>query len=583
MRLETTAFRVGRAKLLAYVKVLPFLSPLILWPLLEGQKPANAPPSVGFVDVAPAAGLLAPNIFGGVKEKKYILESTGCGAAFFDYDNDGYLDIFLVNGSRLEGFSAKEAPTNHLFHNNRDGTFTDVTVRAGLAHSGWGQGVCVGDFDNDGLEDLFVTYYGQNVLYRNRGDGTFQDITEAAGLSSRGTRWGTGCAFLDYDKDGWLDLFVANYVDFDLATAPLPGSQRDHCHWKGIPVFCGPRGLKGGQNILYKNNRDGTFRDVSGEAGILKKDKDYYGLGVGVADFDNDGWPDIYVACDSSANLFYHNNRNGTFSESALVAGVAYNQDGREQAGMGVGIGDYDHDGFFDILKSNFSDDTSTLYHNDGDGSFSDRTIRARLGLHTRFLGWGTGFFDYDNDGWKDIFIANGHVYPEIDAYSMDTRYRERKLLYRNLGNGTFEDVTAGAGPALLEERPARGVAFGDYDNDGHIDILVNNMNENPSLLRNDGGNANHWLEVKTIGTRSNRDGIGARVTLFYGRQRQTEEVRSGGSWASQSDLRVHFGLGSADKIDRLEVRWPSGLTENLDNVPANQILVVREGAQGGH
>ncbi len=567
----------------AYGSLIPLFFLLLVWPLAREHKSIPIRPPVHFEDVARAAGLAAPNTFGGTASKKYILESTGSGAAFIDYDNDGYLDIFLVNGTRFEGLSSKEVPSNYLFHNNRDGTFSDVTQKTGLKHSGWGQGVCVGDYDNDGFDDLFVTYYGHNVLYRNRGDGTFEDVTKASGLFSEGTRWGTGCAFLDYNKDGWLDLFVANYVDFDVATAPLPGSQPDHCLWKGTPVYCGPRGLKGGRNILYRNNGNGTFTDVSAEAGILKTGQDYYGLGVGVSDFDNDGWPDIFVACDSTANILYHNNGNGTFTDIALVAGVAYNQDGREQAGMGVGISDYDHDGFFDLIKTNFSDDTPTLYHNDGDGSFTDRTMRAKLGLHTRFLGWGTGFFDYDNDGWKDIFIANGHVYPEIDAHSMDTSYREPKLLYRNRGDGTFEDVSTLAGPALLVKKSARGVAFGDYDNDGDVDILVNNMNDLPSLLRNEGGNSNHWLVVKTIGTRSNRDGIGARITIVYGRERQIEEVRSGGSWASQSDLRVHFGLGSVDKIDRMEIRWPSGLTENLYNVASNQFLVVREGAQKSH
>ena len=539
---------------------------------------AQHAPAVHFEDVAASAGLKAPNTFGGLATKKYILESTGSGAAFIDYDNDGYLDIFLVNGSRLEGFRGGQEPSNYLFHNNRDGTFTDVTEKAGLKHSGWGQGVCVGDYDNDGFDDLFVTYYGKNVLYRNRGNGTFEDVTRKAGLLNEQTRWGTGCAFVDYNKDGWLDLFVVNYVEFDIKTAPLPGSSLESCRWKGIPVFCGPRGFKGGQNILYKNRGDGTFTDVSAAAGILKKDRDHYSLGVATSDFDNDGWPDIYVACDSTANILYHNNGDGTFTDTALLAGVAYNEDGREQAGMGVGIGDYDRNGFFDIVKTNFSDDTPTLYRNTGDGSFSDRTTRARLALHTRYLGWGTGFLDYDNDGWPDIFMANGHVYPEIDARGMNTSFRQRNLLYRNLGDGAFQDVSVKTGPGLMTEKSARGVSFGDYDNDGGVDILINNMNDLPTLLHNNGGNRNHWLRVKTVGTRSNRDGIGARVTVFYGSERQTDEVRSGGSWASQSDLRVHFGLGSAEKVDRLEIRWPSGLVENLYHLGANQSILVKEG-----
>ncbi len=570
------------ARFSTYLKVLPLSAMLLWWPLHPGHNSAPQAGTVRFVDVASSAGLNSPNTYGGVTKKKYILEKSGGGAAFFDYDNDGFLDIFLVNGSRLGGFTPKGAPSNHLFHNNHDGTFTDVTEKAGLEHSGWGQGVCVGDYDNDGFDDLFVTYYGHNMLYHNNGDGTFQDVTKKAGLSSKGTRWGTGCAFLDYNKDGRLDLFVANYLDFDLRTAPLPGSGYS-CHWKGMPVYCGPRGLEGGQNILYRNNGDGTFTDVSAEAGILRKGEEHFGLGVGISDFDNDGWPDIFVSCDSTPNLLFHNNGNGTFTDIALRAGVAYNGEGSEQAGMGVGIGDYDRDGSFDIIKTNFSDDTPTLYHNEGDGSFTDKTIPARLGLHTQFLGWSPGFIDYDNDGWPDIFMANGHVYPEIDAHSTDTTFLEPKLLYRNLGNGTFEDVSTRTGPGLLIRKSSRGAAFGDYDNDGDVDVLVNNMNDLPTLLRNDGGNENHWLTVKTIGTRSNRDGIGARLTIFYGHERQMDEVRSGSSWASQSDLRVHFGLGSVEKVDRLEIRWPSGLTENVYNIPVNQFLVVREGQQQQH
>lgn len=536
------------------------------------------PPAVRFVDVTEEAGLLAPNVFGEVDETKYILESTGSGAAFLDFDGDGDLDIFLVNGTRRGSLPAGQEAGNYLFQNNGDGIFTNVTNRAGLGRSGWGQGVCAGDYDNDGHVDLFVTYYGQSVLYRNRGDGTFADVTNSARLVSRDVRWGTGCAFLDYDRDGQLDLFVANYVDFDLETAPLPGSRPGFCDWKGVPVFCGPRGLKGGLNLLYRNEGDGTFKDVSAPAGILRTDKDYYGLGVAVSDFDNDGWPDIFVACDSSPNLLYRNRQDGTFEEIALLAGVAYNQDGREQAGMGVGVGDYDRNGFFDLFQTNFSDDTPTLYHNEGGGMFADRTLRARLGVHTRYLGWGTGFLDYDNDGWKDIFIANGHVYPEVDKFGMDTRYRQPKLLFRNLADGTFEDVSERSGESLLVPRAGRGAAFGDYDNDGDVDVLVNNMNDLPSLLRNDGGNNNRWLLVQAVGTRSNRSGIGARVTIFYGQEQQTDEVRSGGSWASQNDLRVHFGLGSVEEIDRLEIRWPSGLVETLRSVRTNQKVTIREG-----
>lgn len=549
--------------------------------LLSGGWGAELPTSssrVQFVDVASKAGLQARNVFGGIDKKTYILESTGSGAAFFDYDNDGLLDIFLVNGTTLDGFPREPAPTNHLYHNRGNGTFVDVTEKAGLVRSGWGQGVCVGDYNNDGFEDLFLSYYGHNALYKNNGDATFSDVTEPAGLRTGEERWGAGCAFLDYDNDGSLDLFVANYVDFDVKTAPLPGSLPGHCNWKGITVFCGPRGLKGGQNLLYRNNRNGTFTDVSSPAGILAVEGTRYGLGVAVSDFDNDGWMDIYVACDSTANILYHNNGDGTFTDIALDAGVAYNEDGREQAGMGVGIGDYDRNDFFDIVVTNFADDTSTLYANQGGNSFSDRTVSARLALNTRFLGWGTGFVDFDHDGWQDIFIANGHVYPEVDAHALETPYRQRMLLYRNLGQFAFEDVSAIAGPGLVMERSARGVAFGDYDNDGDVDILVNNMNDVPALLRNQGGNARHWLLLRLIGARSNRSAIGARIRIIYGDEAQSAEVRSGGSWASQSDLRVHFGLGSSSKVDRLVIRWPSGQIDTIEDVAADQILTVREG-----
>jgi len=535
--------------------------------------------------VARQAGLNSRCIFGRDDTKQWILETTGCGIAFFDYDDDGWLDIFQVNGTTLEGFPKGQEPTNHLYHNNRDGTFTDVTAKTGLGRSGWGQGVCIGDYDNDGREDLFVTYWGQNVLYHNNGDGTFTDVTKKAGLlqhSSR-PRWNTGCCFVDYDKDGRLDLFVSNYVDFDLAHAPRPG-EGTHCRWRGVAVNCGPLGLPTSTNLLYHNNGDGTFTDVSERSGILKT-PGHYCFTAAAADFDNDGWPDIYVACDSAPAILYRNRRDGTFTDVGIASGCAFNEDGQAQAGMGVAVGDYDGDGWLDIFKTNFSDDTSTLYRNNRDGTFTDATFESGLGLNKRYLGWGCGFVDLDNDGWPDVFLANGHVYPEIERAGL-TPYHEPKILYHNLGNGRFEDVSQRSGPGVQLAASARGVAFGDYDNDGEVEILINNMNDTPTLLRRDAAGRpadaakrNHWLAVKAIGTRSNRSGIGARVRVTAGGRAQIREVASGGSYISQSDLRLHFGLGAAAKADTVEAHWPSGQVDTLKNVDANQVIVVKEGA----
>ncbi|HEV2494891.1 MAG TPA: CRTAC1 family protein [Terriglobia bacterium] len=534
--------------------------------------------------MARQAGLNSRCIFGRDDTKQWILETTGCGIAFFDYDHDGWLDIFQVNGTTLEGFTKGQEPTNHLYHNNRDGTFTDVTAKAGLGRTGWGQGVCIGDYDNDGRDDLFVTYWGQNVLYHNNGDGTFTDVTEKAGLlqhSSR-PRWNTGCCFVDYDRDGRLDLFVANYVDFDLAHAPRPGEGK-YCHWKGVAVNCGPRGLPTSTNLLYHNNGDGTFTDVSEKSGILKT-PGHYCFTAAAADFDNDGWPDIYVACDSAPAILYRNRRDGTFADAGIASGCAFNEDGQEQAGMGVAVGDYDGDGWLDIFKTNFSDDTSTLYRNNHDGTFTDATFESGLGLNKRYLGWGCGLVDLDNDGWPDVFLANGHVYPEIERAGL-TPYHEPKILYRNLGNGRFEDVSQHSGPGVELAASARGVAFGDYDNDGDVEILINNMNDTPTLLRRESASypadakRNHWLAVKAIGTRSNRSGIGARVRVTAGGRAQIAEVASGGSYISQNDLRVHFGLGTASKADTVEVRWPNGQVDTLRSVEADRVISVKEGA----
>ena len=548
----------------------------------NSPKEQSADLGVSFLNVARESGLNAKTIFGGDHKNKYLLETTGCGVAFYDYDNDGWLDIFLVNGTRLEGFPAGSEPTSHLFRNNRDGTFTDVTLKAGVAHSGWGQGCCVGDYDNDGWDDLFVTYFGKDVLYHNNGDGTFTDVSQKAGVAGNGKRWNTGCAFVDYDRDGKLDLFVANYIDMDLATAPVPES--GPCLYKSVMVACGPPGLQGGKNILYHNNGDGTFTDVSEAAGILGA-SGTYGLGVLTADFDNDGWPDIYVADDSTASALYQNKKNGKFQDIAIEAGCALSPDGKPQAGMGVSAADYDMDGNLDIVKTNFAGDTPSLYHNQGGANFEDTTFTAGLGAHTQFLGWGCGFFDMDNDGWPDILICNGHVYPEVEQLKTEAGYAQRKLLYQNLRNGHFADVSFQAGPGISEPSPSRGAAFGDFDNDGDIDIVVNTVNDYPQLLRCDSKLANNSIKVRTIGTKSNQSGIGARLTCVTQSpgeskpHRQIDEVRSGGGYFSQNDLRVHFGLGKAEKVDLLEIRWPSGQVDTLKDIKANQVIYVKEGA----
>jgi hypothetical protein len=523
------------------------------------QPTPPTPPKIHFVDIAAQTGLTARTEYGGDQIKKYIVESTGTGAAVIDYDSDGWPDIFLVNGSTLEGFPKGQGPTSHLYHNNRDGTFTDVTKKAGVALTGWGQGVCAGDYDSDGFTDLFVTFWGHNVLLHNNGDGTFTDVTKKAGLAHEDTRWSTGCSFVDYDRDGHLDLFVARYVDFDPAQLHDPTSA-SACDWKGQPVFCGPMGLKGARNELYHNNGDGTFTDVS-EKLILKDNVPHYCFTPLVADFENNGWPDIYISCDSSPNLFFHNNRDGSFTDVALSAGVAYNEDGHTQAGMGVDAGDYDGDGWLDIIKTNFSDDSSTLYHNNHDGTFTDATLQAGLGGNVQFLGWGALFVDVDNDGWPDIVIVNGHVYPEIEGKGLLSSFRERKLIYWNEHNGKFKDVSLDAGPAITKTFNSHGLAAADFLNDGNIELIVNNSHDAPSLLRNDAPQGN-WLAVKLIGTKSNRDAIGARVTLRADGHQQLQEVRSG-----------------ATEVESLQIRWPSGEQQEFKNVPANRIVIIKEGA----
>ena len=529
-----------------------------------------------FVDEAGKAGLSAPNTFGGVDTKKFIIETTGTGVAIFDYDNDGWPDIFVVNGTTLDPLPGNKAPTNHLYHNNHDGTFSDVTEKAGLLHTGWGQGVCVGDYDNDGYEDLFVTYYGKNVLYHNNGDGTFTDVSEKAHVAGNGA-WSTGCAFVDYDRDGRLDLFVATYVDFDIKTAPGPG-ERASCMWKGVAVMCGPRGLPWGNNLLYHNSGDGTFEDVTKKAKI-DRTNGHYGFSVSTFDFDDDGWPDIFVACDSTPSILYHNNQDGTFTDVAVVAGAAFNEDGKEQAGMGSTIGDYNGDGRLDIFKTNFSDDTATLYRNNGDGTFDDVTFAAGLGLYTKYLGWGTMFIDVDNDGWPDLLLINGHVYPEVDKQHLGSDYQEPRILYHNKGNGTFEDISEDAGPGITTAKSGRGLAVGDLWNDGRMSAVVSNMNAPASLLVNQVKSGNHWIAFKTAGTKSNRDGIGAKIRVKAGGRILVDEVRSGSSYDSNNDMRVHFGLGRNDKVDWVEVRWPSGLTEKFSGLHVDGIHNLQEGS----
>jgi enediyne biosynthesis protein E4 len=555
----------------------------------------GTPLGVQFVDVAKEAGLNVEMIFGGEHRNKYLLETTGCGAAFFDYDQDDWVDIFLVNGWRLEGFPKGKEPVCRLFKNNRDGTFTDVTIKAGLARSGWGQACCVGDYNNDGWNDLFVSYYGQNALFKNNANGTFTDVTKEAGLLQDRLRWNSGCTFVDYDKDGRLDLFVGNYIDLDLKTTPLP--EDANCTYKGITVACGPPGLEGGKNILYHNKGDGTFEDVSEKAGMWGT-LGTYALSCGAADLDNTGWPNIYVANDSTSATYYVNQKDGTFKDQAIEAGVAYSPDGKPQAGMGVSIGDYNRDGMLDIVKTNFAGDTDSLFLNLGDGSFDDRTYQAGLGINTRLLGWGVSFIDFDNDGWLDILVANGHVYPEVDGTQVDAAYAERKYLYRNLRQGQFEDVSLIGGPGITTDAKARGFALGDFDNDGDLDAVVNCVNAVPQLLRCDAvpGEASalkrNWVKIRLVGTKSNKTGIGARIKVVaqtgtgivagktVSALTQIEDVKSCNGYYSASDLRIHFGLGEAKKVDTVEIRWPSGAMDTLKDLDVNRLYVVEEGGK---
>ena len=537
-------------------------------------KPSGRPFHARFVNAAETAGLRSPVIYGSSEHADFLVEVMGCGAAFLDYDNDGWLDVILLTGRRLTETPA--TATIRLYHNNRDGTFTDVSGKSGISRSVWASGITVGDYDNDGFDDLFITCCGQNILFHNNGDGTFTDVTEKAGLLHSGDRFGTGCTWIDYDRDGKLDLFVCHYAVFDRGKIPARG-QDPACNYNGVPTLCGPAGLDQEPFRLYRNNGNGTFTDVSGPSGISRV-KPGYALTAAASDFDGDGWPDIYVACDSTPSLFLHNNHDGTFTEQGLERGVSLSEDGQEQAGMGLGIGDAHGDGYLDIFKTHFRGDTQVLYRNNGKGFFRDATIRAGLGVETRYVAWGAAIVDLDNDGLPDIFVTTGMVYPEVERKMRDIPWKTPSLLFRNLGNGRFEELLGEAGPGVAEIHSSRGAAFGDFDNDGDIDVLIVNLNEPPSLLRNDSTGTNHWLKVLLVGTESNRSAIGAQVVATYGEHKQAQAVLAQSSYLSVNDRRLHFGLGEVTTAD-LEIRWPNGKRETLAKVPGDQLVVVREGS----
>ena len=543
---------------------------------MQAAHPAGAGFST-FVDVAESAGLSHVMFYGEGTKATYLTEIMGGGCAFFDFDNDGWMDVFILGGRRLESVPA--GASNRLYRNNRDGTFTDVTAQAGLIHAGWAVGVCVGDYNNDGFEDLFLTYFGQNRLYRNNGNGTFTDVTQQAGLGSAAVRFGSGCTFVDYNRDGWLDLFVSNYADVDLARMPTPSLDRPNCNFLGVPVNCGPSGLPLPTHLLYRNNGDGTFTDVSRESGVAAM-RGSYGLTAAAFDVDEDGWPDILVACDSTPSMVLMNNHDGTFREEALLRGLALSDDGREMAGMGVGIADYDCDGRLDVVRTHFMNQATGLYRNTGKGEYEDVTNRAGLIHERRFVSWGVGMLDLDNDGNPDIFLVTGQVYPELEAVNPKYPRRGPRILFRNMGNGVFSEVPEENQPALAARHVSRGCAFGDFDNDGDLDILIMNQNEPPSLLRNDAPPENHWIKIRLHGTRSNRSALGARVTVRSGGKVQVQELMSQSSYVSSNDPRLHFGLGAALVAD-IEVRWPMGSVDLHKNIPADRLITLVEGSPG--
>ena len=541
---------------------------------LFAVSPRAADIAIKLVDVAAQSGVNLLNIGGG-PAKDYIIDEVGSGAAWFDYDNDGRLDLLLVNGSTREHAKQGGDPLAALYHNEGNGRFTDVTAGSGMTRRGWGMGACVADYDNDGFDDVYVTSaVGTNVLYRNNRNGTFSDATRQAGVGDTG--WSTGCAFGDYDRDGHVDLYVAHYLKFDEKTIAKRGETAG-CRFMTVDVSCGPQGLPGEADVLFHNNGRGAFADVTRAAGI--KDPGYYGFGVLFTDLDHDGWPDIFVANDTTPNLLFHNNHNGTFSETALVSGAALSGDGREQSGMGVDAADYNRDGHFGLVVTHFSHDYTTIYENSGRGFFTDASYASGVAVGAgRYLGWGVGFVDFTNSGLLDLFIANGHIYPEVDSHGLGTKYRQRKQLFRNLGNRRFKEITDEVGGGLLLEKSSRGAAFGDYDNDGDIDAVVINLDDRPTLLRNDTASGNHWLTLQLVGVRSNRDAIGARVRVTAGGHAQSAEVRSGGSYLSHNDRRVHFGLGAATRADEVRIEWPGGVAETLKNVQSDRFYVASEG-----
>jgi hypothetical protein len=526
---------------------------------------------VSFTDNAPTAGWEEPLVYGNPEKNVYILETTGSGVAIFDFDNDGDNDVYFAPGTTFALEKALKNPLGRLYRNDGDRRFTDVATQAGLTRTGWGQGVCVGDYDNDGDADVANAFFGWNGLYRNKGDGSFADATAQAKLPTSGSRWGSGCAFLDYDNDGYLDLFFANYVDLDLEKTPKPGDSPE-CEWKGLPVMCGPRGLPRALNVLYHNEGDGTFKDVSKQAGILAPGG-RYGLGVLAADFDNDGLIDIYVACDMTPSLLYRNKGDGTFEDVGELAGVAYNVDGQLQAGMGVAAADFDGNGFLDLVKTNFSGDLPSLYRNEDGAFFEDVSLAAGLGVN-QYLGWGVVFEDFDEDGLPDILMAHGHVYPEVDGSPIGEKYRQPTILYRNLGGGRFADITAKAGPALATPRPSRGLASGDLDGDGRLEVVVVNVNAPPSLLVNETPPSGNRLWLRLEGKQSNRSAIGAKVKVAANGRTQRRDVVGGGSYYAQSDQALHFGLGEAAAAD-IEVQWPSGQTQRFPGTPAGRYTLL--------
>jgi enediyne biosynthesis protein E4 len=539
---------------------------------------------VSFVDIAERAGLRAPSIYGGVDRKRFIIETNGAGVALLDYDNDGWLDALVLNGTRLKDgrrdvvdYPSGAAPVSHLYRNNRDGSFTDVSARSGLRASGWASSVCAGDYDNDGFLDLFITYYGQNVLYRNRRDGTFADETKAAGFPIGGTRWGSGCSFFDYDRDGRADLFVANYLRFDLAAAAEVGNG-PNCLWKGVPVNCGPRGLPFDTNLLFHNNGNGTFSDVSKASGIAVV-TGRYAMTASAADFDGDGWLDIYVACDSTASILYRNNHDGTFRDVAVPSGVAYSENGAQQAGMGLAAADFNGDGLIDLLKTHFADDIPALYRNLGKGLFEDVAAASGVGVQNRYVEWGAGLPDLDNDGRADLVYVTGNVYPEVEAVLPRYPHRSPRIVFRNVDGARFEDVSGRSGSGALAAHSSRGAAFGDVDNDGDVDVLVFNMNEPPSLLRNDRNGTGRWIAVRLQGTRSDRAALGATVRVTANGRTQARVALSQASYYSHDDLRLHFGLGAAAAVDAVEVRWPSGAVETVRDLPIGRVVTIKEGA----